>query len=329
MKKKFTAIIMLTFILCFVFVGCSWNSNSNNNSDSNNNTEENLTKITSVSIYTEPTKNFYTIGESFLKDGGKLKIVRANKETEIISFNDSRISFTYPKVFSYWTDNQRIGVQYKDPLNADEQSEIAYFGVRVGLDIDYKVSGYSKWNNNEICIYYPSSYSVQPNEGETGVGGATYIDYTKNIVTFSGSSGKAISIKSGSSSALSNVLNQSISYLDSYYTQQYQEAYRKSYNDNSLQVTVNHKGLTNAEYVALGHFQWKDSIHQIIQIKKSGTFLGLGDWSKRIDQYIIHGNGNTIDISFHAKNSTYDNSEIIKVLNSLIIKYSAVYTDAP
>lgn len=62
--------------------------------------------------------------------------------------------------------------------------------------------------------------------------------------------------------------------------------------------------------------------------KKSGTFLGLGDWNKRIDQYIIHGNGNTIDISFHANNSAYDNNEVVKILKSLIIKYSAVYTDA-
>lgn len=272
MKKKFVAGIMVALVFCFVFVGCSWNSISDNSSDNNESKEENLTKITSISIYTEPTKNFYTIGETLLKDGGKLKIIRANKETETIPFNDSNVSLIYPKTFSYWTNNQRVGVQYKDPLNNYEQSEIAYFGVKVGLDMDYKLSGYSNWNNSDISIYYPSNYSVQPNEGETGIGGITYIDYTKNIVTFSGSSGKAISIKSGSSSALSNLLNQSITYLDSYYSQLYQEAYRKSYNDDSLQVTVNHKGLTNAEYAALEHFQWKDSIHQIIQIKKVEHF---------------------------------------------------------
>ena len=70
-------------------------------------------------------------------------------------------------------------------------------------------------------------------------------------------------------------------------------------------------------------------MHQIIKIKKSGTFLGLGNWEKRIDQYIIHGDGNTIDISFWANNSVYSNGEVQKVLSSLMIKYGSVYTDAP
>ena len=77
------------------------------------------------------------------------------------------------------------------------------------------------------------------------------------------------------------------------------------------------------------HLQWKDAMHQIIKIKKSGTFLGLGDWEKSIDQYIIHGDGNTIDISFCANNSVYSNGEVQKVLSSLMLKYSSVYTDAP
>ncbi len=70
-------------------------------------------------------------------------------------------------------------------------------------------------------------------------------------------------------------------------------------------------------------------MHQIIKIKKSGTFLGLGNWEKRIDQYIIHGDGNTIDISFWTNNSVYSNGEVQKVLSSLMIKYGSVYTDAP
>ena len=70
-------------------------------------------------------------------------------------------------------------------------------------------------------------------------------------------------------------------------------------------------------------------MHQIIKIKKSGTFLGLGDWEKSIDQYIIHGDGNTIDISFCANNSVYSNGEVQKVFSPLMLNHGSCYSDAP
>lgn len=48
----------------------------------------------------------------------------------------------------YWTDNQRVGVCYNDPLNNNEQSETVYFGVQVGPDIDYKMTGYDCFRGN-------------------------------------------------------------------------------------------------------------------------------------------------------------------------------------
>lgn len=265
-----------------------------------------------------------------------MRIERANGNVEDISFSDENISLFYPSTLSYWTDNQRIGVCYNDPLNGNATSETVYFGVKVGLDFNYKPSGYSRWYNDDLFICYPDNYTAQENEGDVGIGGVIVVDHTKNIVTFSDShvlgnlgTGKSISIKSGSVNTLYDMLDRSISFLDSYYTQQYQEAYRKSYGDDTLEVTVQHQGLTNAEYNALEHLQWEDAIHQIIKIKKSGTALGLGDWEKRVDRYILRADGNTIDISFWANNSVYSNGEVQKVLRSLVIKYSTVYTDAP
>lgn len=283
-----------------------------------------------------PDKTFYRVGDTFVPDGGELRIERANGNVEDISFSDEYISLFYPSTLSYWTDNQRIGVCYNDPLNGNATSETVYFGVKVGLDFNYKPSGYSRWYNDDLFICYPDNYTAQENEGDVGIGGVIVVDHTKNIVTFSDShvlgnlgTGKSISIKSGSTNTLYDMLDRSISFLDSYYSQQYQEAYRKSYGDDTLEVTVQHQGLTNAEYNALEHLQWKDAIHQIIKIKKSGTALGLGDWEKRVDRYILRADGNTIDISFWANNSVYSNGEVQKVLRSLAIKYSTVYTDAP
>ena len=330
MKKM--AIFILSVLLCCIFAGCSAGSATNNGQDSN---ESDSTKITSVSVQSMPDRTAYTIGETFSPDGGVLRIERANGDTEDISFSDENIVLTYPSTLDYWTDNQRIGVCYNDPLNNNEQSETVYFGVQVGLDIDYKMTGYSGWSKYDLFICYPSDYSVSENEGDTGIGGATYIDLTEKIVSFSSSDfgintgkGKSIFIKSGSVNGLRDMLDKATTYLDTYYTERYQEAYRESYDDDSLEVTVRHQYLTTAEYDALKHFQWKDAIHQIITIKKDGTFLGLGDWEKRIDQYILQGDGNTVDISFWANNSIYEDEEIQEVLSSLMVKYSAVYTDA-
>lgn len=332
MKK--VAVLVLSLALCLFLSGCgSWTSDNN---DDDKKEQINPTEIISVSVQTMPDKTFYTVGDTFVPDGGELRIERANGNVEDISFSDENISLFYPSTLSYWTDNQRIGVCYNDPLNGNATSETVYFGVKVGLDFNYKPSGYSRWYNDDLFICYPDNYTAQENEGDVGIGGVIVVDHTKNIVTFSDShvlgnlgTGKSISIKSGSTNTLYDMLDRSISFLDSYYSQQYQEAYRKSYGDDTLEVTVQHQGLTNAEYNALEHLQWKDAIHQIIKIKKSGTALGLGDWEKRVDRYILRADGNTIDISFWANNSVYSNGEVQKVLRSLAIKYSTVYTDAP
>ncbi len=332
MKK--IAMFVLSLALCLFLSGCGFWASDNNDEDKKE--QINPVEIVSVSVQTMPDKIFYTVGDTFVPDGGELRIERANGNVEDISFSDENISLFYPSTLSYWTDNQRIGVCYNDPLNGNATSETVYFGVKVGLDFNYKPSGYSRWYNDDLFICYPDNYTAQENEGDVGIGGVIVVDHTKNIVTFSDShvlgnlgTGKSISIKSGSVNTLYDMLDRSISFLDSYYTQQYQEAYRKSYGDDTLEVTVQHQGLTNAEYNALEHLQWKDAIHQIIKIKKSGTALGLGDWEKRVDRYILRADGNTIDISFWANNSVYSNGEVQKVLRSLVIKYSTVYTDAP
>lgn len=332
MKK--IVMFVLSLALCLFLSGCGFWASDNNDEDKKE--QINPIEIVSVSVQTMPYKTFYTVGDTFVPDGGELRIERANGNIEDISFSDENISLFYPSTLSYWTDNQRIGVCYNDPLNGNATSETVYFGVKVGLDFNYKPSGYSRWYNDDLFICYPDNYTAQENEGDVGIGGVIVVDHTKNIVTFSDShvlgnlgTGKSISIKSGSVNTLYDVLDRSISFLDSYYTQQYQEAYRKSYGDDTLEVTVQHQGLTNAEYNALEHLQWKDAIHQIIKIKKSGTALGLGDWEKRVDRYILRADGNTIDISFWANNSVYSNGEVQKVLRSLVIKYSTVYTDAP
>lgn len=332
MKK--IAMFVLSLALCLFLSGCGFWASDNNDEDKKE--QINPVEIVSVSVQTMPDKIFYTVGDTFVPDGGELRIERANGNVEDISFSDENISLFYPSTLSYWTDNQRIGVCYNDPLNGNATSETVYFGVKVGLDFNYKPSGYSRWYNDDLFICYPDNYTAQENEGDVGIGGVIVVDHTKNIVTFSDShvlgnlgTGKSISIKSGSVNTLYDMLDRSISFLDSYYTQQYQEAYRKSYGDDTLEVTVQHQGRTNAEYNALEHLQWKDAIHQIIKIKKSGTALGLGDWEKRVDRYILRADGNTIDISFWANNSVYSNGEVQKVLRSLVIKYSTVYTDAP
>lgn len=332
MKK--IAMFVLSLALCLFLSGCGFWASDNNDEDKKE--RINPVEIVSVSVQTMPDKIFYTVGDTFVPDGGELRIERANGNVEDISFSDENISLFYPSTLSYWTDNQRIGVCYNDPLNGNATSETIYFGVKVGLDFHYKPSGYSRWYNDDLFICYPDNYTAQENEGDVGIGGVIVVDHTKNIVTFSDShvlgnlgTGKSISIKSGSVNTLYDMLDRSISFLDSYYTQQYQEAYRKSYGDDTLEVTVQHQGLTNAEYNALEHLQWKDAIHQIIKIKKIGTALGLGDWEKRVDRYILRADGNTIDISFWANNSVYSNGEVQKVLRSLVIKYSTVYTDAP
>ena len=321
MKK--IAMFVLSLALCLFLSGCGFWASDNNDEDKKE--QINPVEIVSVSVQTMPDKIFYTVGDTFVPDGGELRIERANGNVEDISFSDENISLFYPSTLSYWTDNQRIGVCYNDPLNGNATSETVYFGVKVGLDFNYKPSGYSRWYNDDLFICYPDNYTAQENEGDVGIGGVISDSHVLgNLGT-----GKSISIKSGSVNTLYDMLDRSISFLDSYYTQQYQEAYRKSYGDDTLEVTVQHQGLTNAEYNALEHLQWKDAIHQIIKIKKSGTALGLGDWEKRVDRYILRADGNTIDISFWANNSVYSNGEVQKVLRSLVIKYSTVYTDAP
>lgn len=264
MKK--IVMFVLSLALCLFLSGCGFWASDNNDEDKKE--QINPIEIVSVSVQTMPYKTFYTVGDTFVPDGGELRIERANGNIEDISFSDENISLFYPSTLSYWTDNQRIGVCYNDPLNGNATSETVYFGVKVGLDFNYKPSGYSRWYNDDLFICYPDNYTAQENEGDVGIGGVIVVDHTKNIVTFSDShvlgnlgTGKSISIKSGSVNTLYDVLDRSISFLDSYYTQQYQEAYRRSYGDDTLEVTVQHQGLTNAEYNALEHLQWKDAIH--------------------------------------------------------------------
>lgn len=82
MKK--IAMFVLSLALCLFLSGCGFWASDNNDEDKKE--QINPVEIVSVSVQTMPDKIFYTVGDTFVPDGGELRIERANGMLKIFLF---------------------------------------------------------------------------------------------------------------------------------------------------------------------------------------------------------------------------------------------------
>jgi hypothetical protein len=311
MRKTATAIVAIVLALLFVFqlTACFPFEEKTDDVTETGGTEiTNPDEIVSFSIESEPTKKTYITGERFVAAGGSVKLTRKDGREQTVPFSDKNVLIRCPYVFEYWTERQYIGVQYHDPITETYTKEL-FFVVEVSLDTSDIERDYKQWSNDFLFLSYPDDYSKKLNANEY------ILRLTKGK--------KTITIDEfGSISALRNTLEMSTSEMDAHYLEQYRTMYREEYDDNTLEVTVTNHRLSSAERSALQYFNECDGFHQIITIKKTGTFLGLGNWTEHIDFYVITGNNNSVRISFAARNTSFTPSEISDFFSHLHIKYT-------